>query len=269
MTENTLYHSHHALAQNLVETIFSAILQTFDDRDAVTVAELSEAFERIRYYWPKVLPVFETTCRECSALNQKSYVPDRRRRDFLTRLVFSRIVDQVPRRPLLRTDHPFPHLLAPGLQAVIRSVLSGNETEIFNQLARSIFDQVGTDRDDEVWSVIARSDPLVMLANRILIRLLLSFKNFNTRRWEVFRVMQGTLDDSVYKFDEIAFCEIFDALFGDFQEQVKSEEMRLRFNLFHGDDTAEQINAVLLTYQRYRQSLAAPSSGRRAAGSRR
>lgn len=262
MSENN-HSGHYDLSLSLLETIFTALRENLEKRDTLTIGDLEESFEKIRNYWPNLLPIYEATCRECPAMTaSRAFVPDSRRRDFVTRLVFSRLVNRIQEHPL-PNNLSYPKILAPGIQANIQTLISGKEYTIYNDLARSIFVEAGTDKDDEIWLKIEKSESLTVSSDRIFIRLLSTFRNFNTRHWEFLRIIQASVDANLCRIDDGAFCEIFEALFGVYEALVSREDNRLRLDLYYGESTAEQIRIVLNTYQRYRQSVTASTSSRR------
>lgn len=255
MSDQTLHKAHYDMSLNLLETIFAALKENLQRKDSLTLQDLEESFGRIRAYWPNLMPLYVATCKECSALNVKVYAPDARRKDFVTRLVFSRILNRVPKRPVGTNGQFYPNLLAPGIQANIKTMLSPSEFQVYNQLARNIFAETGTDRDDEIWPIIDKSEPMSVMTNRILVKLLTSFRSFNTRHWEFLRILQQTVDPTICKVDDTVFCELFESLFQDFAILLAREEGRLRFDMIYGESSAEQLTGVLMTYQRYRQGI--------------
>jgi len=253
--KDTLHKNHHDITLNLIDTILSAVEKNFDKKDSLTRAEMLEAFEKIRLYLPNTVAIYEGTCKECLALNRTVYAPDSRRKDFLTRLIFSKIVNKAPPLPVARSNRHYPHVLIPGIQKNVKAIFAESEFSIFNQLARDLYAEAGTDGDQEVWEKIRASEPMTISANRVFVQLLLNFRSFNMRHWEFIRLLQQEVDPSLYKVTEYDFCELFEALFGDFEDIAKDDVLRQKINTYYGDESAEQMNAVLMAYKRYRDGL--------------
>jgi len=254
-TNKTEHQAHFETAANLLETVLSSLVASFDKKESITRQEVEDVFNRIREYWPKVAPVFEATCRRCVSANTRLYVPDARREDFLTRLVFSRILSRVPERPLSTSPVSYPRVLARGIQANLHALFTPAEFELMNQLARQLFVELGTDRDDQVWPAIESSPAFSIMADRLFIQILLPFRNFNTRRWEFTRLVSTEVDQKVFKLEDREFVELFEAMFGNYAAMILNEADRLRLNTLYGESCAEQIAVVLSIYRRYKDSL--------------
>lgn len=253
--KDTLHKSHHDVTLNLIDTILSAVEENFDKKEVLTRAELLEAFEKVRTYLPHTQALFDATCKQCVALNRKVYAPDSRRKDFLTRLIFSKIVTTVGPLPVARSNRHYPHVLIPGIQANVKAIFPESEWAIFNQLARDLYAEAGTDGDVQVWEKIRASEPLTISANRVFVRMLLNFRSFNMRLWEFIRILQHHTDQALYKPNEYDFCELFEALFNEFEDIPNNDVLRQKINTYYGDESAEQMNAVLMAYKRYRDGL--------------
>lgn len=262
--KETLARTHYAAAANLIKTILSAVEGSFENKEIITRSEVRDAFDKIRRYMPNTGAVFESTCRDCVALNQKVYAPDRRRKDFVTRLLFSRIANQVPARAVVRSERPYPHVLIPGFQAAVQMVFTKTEYVIFNKLARDLYAEAGTDADEMIWRVISQSETMAISTDRIFIRFLQFFRNFQGRYRDFMTCLQKDVDKVVYKADEYDFCDFFDALFGAYEAVTKSSDLKLRVNTYHGEECAQQIGAVFLAYKRFRESLDVTRLERRA-----
>jgi len=253
--KETLAKTHYEAAANLIKTILAAVESGFENKEVITRSEVRESFDKIRKYMPSTGAVFESTCRECVALNQKVYAPDRRRKDFVTRLLFSRIATKVQARHVPQSARPYPHVLIPGFQAAVQMIYTKTEYVIFNKLARDLYVEAGTDADEAIWRVIDQSETLTISADRMFIRLLQFFRNFQGRYRDFMQCLQQGVDKAVYRADEYDFCDFFEALFGPYLEVAKNADLKLRINTYYGESCAQQIGTVFVSYRRFRESL--------------
>ncbi len=99
MADDTFHETQHDLARTLIRTFYEALSVQFDRKDHITKDELDRAFNLIEGFWPKTLPAFKANCRLCIDKNgSRAYNPDARRKDFLTRFVFSLLITTIPSR---------------------------------------------------------------------------------------------------------------------------------------------------------------------------
>lgn len=256
MADKLPHETHHEMAHTLMRTFYEALEPHFLTKGYMTKDDLDKAFTLMASFWPKVLPLFGATCKECSdARGDKVYVPDIRRKDFLTRLIFSYVLTNVPMRHDSATRVTFPQVLVRGIQKNVSSLFHEREYDELNRHAQSIFMQIGTDKDNEVWPLIQADDTLSIMADKILIRFLLRFKQFNHQRQVFTRNITLTLMESSYSFSDADFCLVFQGLFGRFEEMLRSDEGRLRIDLFFGEDSAEKLNKVFFQFSNFRQSV--------------
>lgn len=256
MADKFPHETHHEMAHTLMRTFYEALEPHFLTKGYMTKDDLDKAFSLMEKFWPKVLPLFGTTCKECSEdRGDKVYVPDIRRKDFLTRLIFSYVLTNVPTRhdPATRTN--FPQVLVRGIQKNVTSLFHEREYNELNRYAQSIFMQIGTDKDNEIWELIQADETLNIMADKILIRFLLRFKQFNHQRQIFTRNITLTLTDSSYKFTDADFCLLFQGMFGRFEEVLRSDEGRLRIDLFFGEESAEKLNKIFFHFSNFRQSF--------------
>lgn len=252
MSHEGFYKKHHHISQTLLQTIYASLEDAIGDRDHLTKADLKAAFEKLNMYWPKVGPLFRQTCTECA--QSRKYKRDSRRTDLLTRLVFSRIMVEVPARPL-GGDTVYPKVLAPSVQKNLSAMLSPNEWEVLNEHAIRIFEYLGSDDDSRIWENVKKDETLAILVDKVFISILMRFKNFNIRMREFFRITGFAVDENIYKLSNQDFCEVFEAMFGKLSEDSATEEGRLKIRLSHGEETLEKMQVIFAAYFRYRQGV--------------
>ena len=144
---------------------------------------LDRAFNLIEGFWPKTLPAFKANCRLCIDKNgSRAYNPDARRKDFLTRFVFSLLITTIPSRMDPGSGKYFPQVIVRGIQRNIVNLFSNAEYEMLNSQAQAIFATIGTDDDAQTWPLIRADETMSMLADKVFIRMLLRFKQFNQQR---------------------------------------------------------------------------------------
>ena len=97
---------HHGVARALIQTFQEAIGPQIATRGALTQEEFARAFELMMENWPRTLPLFARTCRGCLdgrtdpadsvTLEIPAGAEEGRRRDFVTRLLFSSVTQHIP-----------------------------------------------------------------------------------------------------------------------------------------------------------------------------
>lgn len=243
---------HHDLAHTLIRTFYEALEPYLQNKGHITKDEIEKAFRLMEVYWPKVLPLFEVTCRMCTEQRDHTYKPDERRKDFLTRLVFSYLIANIPQRIDPDSNKMFPQILVHGIQANMQSMFYEKEFDALNSQAQTIFSMIGTDEDDKVWPLIAANDTLNMLADQIFVRMLLRFKHFNHQRQVFSRRVFQSVDGMSYAFNDSDFCAVFTALFGRFEGILSTQDGRVKIDLYYGEETADKMTKIFFQYNNFR-----------------
>ncbi|HYD32187.1 MAG TPA: hypothetical protein VEB64_15200 [Azospirillaceae bacterium] len=267
MADKPPHQKHHELAHTLLRTFYEA-LEPHMGKGHITKDELDKAFALMASYWPKVLPLFAVTCKVCQEQSQRTYNPDARRKDFLTRIVFSYIVANVAPRMDSLSGKKFPQVIVRGIQKNVTSIFHEKEYETLNLQAQTIFSHIGTDDDREAWTLISKDETMQLLADKIMVRLLLRFKQFNHQRQVFTRNITLSLLEDNYAFTDQDFCLIFQAMFGKFEDALKLEEGRLKVDLYYGEETAEKLGKIFFHFNQFKQSaeLSAQSQAMRKSG---
>ncbi|MBI1206425.1 MAG: hypothetical protein GC191_03945 [Azospirillum sp.] len=260
-------------AGDVLDAVAAALRRAFAGKEQITRGELEAALLELRGTWRPTRSTPSASAdntrqaagHEAAGPARIDYVPDVRRKDFLTRLVFSRILSRVPVRQVgivAGAGVFYPRLLAPGIQANLRALFQPRELFLLNQHARKIFADLGTDHDDTIWPVISASRSMTVRVDRIFIRILLAFKNFNVRKWEFIRILTTQVEPRLCQIDEDVFFELFDALFHDYRAMVASTDGLARLDSYYGQTCGEELRAVFATYHRQRQALVLGDYGR-------
>ena len=169
MADDTYHEKQHDLARTLIRTFYEALAVQFDRKDHITKDELDRAFNLIEGFWPKTLPAFKANCRLCIDKNgSRAYNPDARRKDFLTRFVFSLLITTIPSRMDPASGKYFPQVIVRGIQRNIVNLFSNAEYEMLNSQAQAIFATIGTDDDAQTWPLI-RADETMSQGCSVLI----------------------------------------------------------------------------------------------------
>lgn len=265
MADKPPHQKHHELAHTVLRTFYEALEPHFQTKGHLTKEDLDKSFSLMESYWPKVLPLFSVTCKVCIEQRERTYNPDVRRKDFLTRLVFSNIVANVPQRMDPLSGKMFPQVIVRGIQKNVTSIFHEKEYETLNLQAQTIFSHIGTDDDQEVWPLINNDETLLVLADKILVRLLLRFKQFNHQRQVFTRNITLSLLELNYNFTDQDFCTIFHSMFNKFEELLKGEDGRLKIDLYFGEETSEKLAKIFFHYNQFKQSaeLSAQSMAQR------
>jgi hypothetical protein len=275
MAEDTFHETQHDLARTLIRTFYEALSVQFDRKDHITKDELDRAFNLIEGFWPKTLPAFKANCRLCiDKIGTRAYNPDARRKDFLTRFVFSLLITSIPSRMDPGSGKYFPQVIVRGIQRNIVNLFSNAEYEMLNSQAQAIFATIGTDDDAQTWPLIRADETMSMLADKIFIRMLLRFRQFNQQRQSFTGIIVANIEANAYKFTDQDFCDIFNAVFGRYDQMVKKPEGRTKMDVYYGDGTADGIISIFFAFEQFkkdmiaREGLTSKGKGKRPGGRR-
>ncbi len=268
---------HHRTAQILVSTFQEALEPQFAAKGALSREEFSRAVTLMMAHWPNVLPLFATICQSCAqaptcqgagqggcqdggcgAMPRAVFKPDARRRDFVTRLMFSTVRIKVPETIDPISGAAFPQIVAGGLQTSLSSLFYDKEWEALNSDAIAIYNQVGTDRDAEIWSRIQRQDTLAVLADTLFVRVMLRFRQFHQQRLTFMRRMTDLLRDQRFIFADGHFDTLFDSMFGRLRESLRTELDRARVDIHYGEGTADGLMRIFEQFDKHRLERSLP-----------
>ncbi|MBI1209106.1 MAG: hypothetical protein GC191_17675 [Azospirillum sp.] len=249
-----LHDRHHRLARTVFENFYEALRTQSVKEGALTTAQIDRAFALIDAQWSSVLPAFAMTCKTCLAARQPVFTPDPRRIDYLTRLVFSRVVRAIPPRPVLGGGKPWPLVVAAGMKDNVQAMFAASEFALLNSQVRDLYADAGTDDDDRFWAAAA-GDPLLMaLVDKVFVAFLLRFSDFDAERWRFTQRLARSVEHSVFSLAEPEFCEIFEAMFAPYLALVGEAAGVLKLNLFFGHDTAAQVETIRQAFARLKRS---------------
>lgn len=265
-TDSPPFVRHHRTARALVRTFQEALEPQFCSKGILTQEEFARAVALMMEHWPKALPLFAHTCKAClgttaphgEETRPQLFRPDGRRRDFVTRLMFSTLIGRVPETVDPVTGVAFPQVIAPGLQANLLALFYDKEWEALNADAVAIYNQIGTDQDDEVWRRIARQDTLAVLADTMFVRVLLRFKQFHFQRQSFIRRMTDILRDKRFDFADDHFDTMFETMFGRLRGALATELDRARVDIHYGEGTADNMLRIFDQFDKRRLEQSAP-----------
>ncbi len=257
---------HHRTAKALVRTFQEALEPQLFTKGSLSRDEFLRAVALMMEHWPKALPLFARTCHACleaagsgdGTRRPALFTTDGRRRDFVTRLMFATLAGRVPERVDPITGEVFPRVVVPGLQANLQTLFYDREWIVLNSDAIAIFNQIGTDRDEEIWRRIARQDTLAVLADTVFVRVLLRFKQFHLQRQTFIRRMTEILREKRFDFADEHFDTLFETMFGRLRDALATELDRARMDIHYGEGTADQLLRIFDQFDRHRQEQATP-----------
>ncbi len=275
---------HHRTAQVLVSTFQEALEPQFAAKGALTREEFTRAMGLMMAHWPTVLPLFANICQSCTAASSCGgctsgggcgqsegprvvFKPDGRRRDFVTRLMFSTVLLKVPETVDPVSGEVFPQVIASGLQTSISGLFYEKEWEALNANALTIYNQIGTDHDEEIWNRIRHQDSLAVLVDTMFVRVMLRFRQFHQQRQTFMRRMTDLLRDKRFIFGNSHFDTLFDTMFGRLRDNLRSELDRARVDIHYGEGTSDSLMRIFDQFDKHRIEQAQPiqlMGGRRA-----
>lgn len=270
-TDQPPFERHHRTAQALVSTFQDALEPQFTAKGALSREEFTRAMGLMMAHWPDVLPLFASICQSCTAsaacrngggcgetAPRAVFKPDGRRRDFVTRLLFSTVRIKVPQIVDPISGAAFPQVIVPGLQTSLSSLFYEKEWEALNADAIAIYNHVGTDHDEEIWGRIARQDTLAVLADTMFVRVMLRFKQFHPQRQAFMRRMTDLLRDKRFTFADDHFDTLFDSMFGRLRDGLRTELDRARIDIHYGESTADNLLRIFDQFDRHRLEQSIP-----------
>lgn len=282
-TDQPPFVRHHRTAQALVSTFQEALEPQFAAKGALSREEFTRAMGLMMAHWPTVLPLFASICQSCAMAAhcqgggcgnaggcdapRMVFKPDGRRRDFVTRLMFSTVLLKVPESVDPISGEVFPQVIASGLQTSISGLFYEKEWEALNANAITIYNQIGTDHDEEIWSRISREDSLAVLVDTMFVRVMLRFKQFHQQRQTFMRRMTDLLRDKRFIFAGPHFDTLFDTMFGRLRDSLRSELDRARVDIHYGDGTSDNLMRIFDQFDKHKLEQAQPIQmlgGRRA-----
>jgi len=255
---------HEHTAELLLRTLEQGLQSQFVEKGAIGREDLARAIELMIRHGAKLTPLFASNCRACvahsdsAAQRLEAYQADQRRRDYVTRLLFSSVVTQVPESFDPLTGEIFPRVLAGGLQSNIANLFYDKEWEAMNCDAMVVFQKIGTDRDDEVWERVGKDEALPFVTDAVFVRVMLRFRQFAFQRQNFIRRMTDLLRDRRFAFTDDHFVVLFDSMFGRLRDGLTTELGRARVDTRYGDETAGTLLRIFDEFDSYRRDLAKP-----------
>lgn len=255
---------HHRTAEMLLRTLQQALAPQFETRGTIGREDLDRAVGLIAEHAAKVMPLFAANCRAClddpiaPKVRMAMFQPDGRRKDFVTRLLFSNVVRSVPESVDPLTGAVFPRVVAPGLQANLSALFYDREWEAMNADAATVFQKLGDVGDEEVWTRIGRDEALPIVVDAVFVRVMLRFKQFAFQRQSFTRRMVEMLRERRFAFTDDHFVTVFESLFGHLRDELRTEIGRARMDTRYGDETSGNLLRVFDQFDRHREEIAAP-----------
>lgn len=241
------------ICQSLFTIIFAGLRDSFAGRAEIGVEEVNRVRRKFEESARHIDSLFDNTCARC--LDTHWYIRDDRRKDAITRLLYARLAMGVVERPSVGGE-TFPHVIVTGLHTMVALLLTNREWRVLNDYARFIFDYIGSDRDDVIATQLKLNPAVQLLGQKVFLPLLLRFKGFNNRRQEFIRIINNSQAESHYRMSDAEFCEVFEALFQEYNGMSSSDEGRLKLALYHDDEVPDQVKAIFDAYSRFKSSVA-------------
>lgn len=255
---------HHSTAETLLRTLQQALAPQFAAKGSLRADDLDRAVGLLLEHASTVMPLFAANCRACldeplpPRLRMAMFEPDGRRKDFVTRLLFSTVLNRVPESVDPLTGAVFPRVLAPGLQANLTALFYDREWEAMNADACTVFHKIGTVREDETWDRIARDEALPIVVDALFVRVILRFKQFALQRQSFIRRMVEAMRERRFDFTDDHFVTLFESLFDRLRSELKTELGRARLDTRYGDETSTHLLRIFDQFDRHREEITVP-----------
>lgn len=256
---------HQRTAEALLQTLEQALQPQFAQKGAIGRDDLARAVALIIRHEAALAPLFAENCRAClaqgagpTAGRAAAIQADRRRRDHVTRLLFSAVTTRTPESVDPITGEVFPRILAAPLQSHLSALFYEKEWEAMNADALLALQKIGTDRDEEIWTRIGEDEALPIVIDAVFIRVLLRFRQFAFQRQNFIRRMGELLRDRRFVVTEDHFIMLFDSMFDRLRPGLASELSRALLDVRYGDETAVALLKIFDEFDKYRKDLALP-----------
>jgi hypothetical protein len=261
MSETEFSHRQHATAKQIFDGFYSALREQTDGGATVDLGKIDSIFGKFSLLWPSVLPLMERHCEACVVSRGARLQRDGRRKDYLTRLLFSRIVIMVPRRQS-REGPAYPLTLARGMSEVVQAMFTPSEVGILNDHVLAIYEQAATDDDAALWAAVETNPSLAALVDRVFLQYLIRFRSFTSNRRTFLEAMRRGLAPGRADFSDADFCEVFEALFSRLFCLLEASKGIVALDLLGGEGAAARVAEIWDSYSHHRQSLSQARSGR-------
>lgn len=254
---------HQKTAEAMLRALAQALQPSFSQGGTIAVEELARAVETVVRRGAALAPLFAQNCQACAAQGAAAgvaaaYQADRRRRDYVTRLLFAAVAAETPESVDPLTGETFPRVLASPLQSHIAGLFYEKEWEAMNADALLLYQKIGSDADEAVWEKVHEDDALPFLADAVFIRVLLRFRQFAFQRQNFIRHMGELLRERRFVLTDAHFVALFDAMFSRLRPALKSELGRARIDIRYGEETASSMLKIFDEFDKHRKELAMP-----------
>jgi hypothetical protein len=251
----------HDFTRQIFQAFYEALRKQIEAGGPISQDRIDSIYQRFNAYWPQVLPAMEQTCNACVAAYERKFTPDSRRKNYVTRLLLSRLVVEIAPRTIPSQSKPFPQLLGCGVAQVIHEMFTESEFGILNDQIVAIYQQAGTDDDAEFWRIVRENGSIASLVDRVFVQCMLRFKSFQYNRRIFMDAMRRGLSDIGYDFTDIDFCEVFAALFGPYFQLLERPKGVVALNLMGGEGCGERVQEVWAAFSRFQQGIASAPRG--------
>ena len=248
-------------AKLLFNTMQDMLVKAFAGREQISPDDLRGALKKFEERWATIVTLFDRAASE--SIDALSFVQNDRRKDHLARLVFARLLMNVPERPIAKSKHTYPRAIVAGFQAAIVSMFSEPEWLMFNQHSKWAFEFMGSDSDAVIISHFQRGEAISLFVEPIFVALLLRFYRFNFRRSEFVRLINEAVPEGVPKIGDAEFCELFDSLFDEYYAMLLTEKGMMRLEMTQTEDFLVRVRGVQDQYRRWKEGLNPPTNKRR------
>lgn len=260
---------HMHIAESLLSTLRNALMPYFAATGTISWRDFDRGVSHMLDRTDLVAPMFANACRRCveegvpQPFELDGDEEKGRRRDFVTRLVFSHVVDSVPECIDPMTGDRFPRNMASGVKATLMSLFYDMEWAAMNSDAITIFRKLGTTRDEDIRHRIDDDETLPIVAGSVFVRVALRFRQFAFQRQAFIRRMSDQMRGRRFSFTDEHFVLLFEALIGRLRADLGSELGRARFDMRYGEATSNALLHILDEFDQYRTMVAPPPPARK------
>ncbi len=165
---------------------------------------------------------------------------DPRRQRFLLRLISARISH------LFAGDKAIlPKSVVEGMDRYMTKALGDIVYAELNREAEMLLEKLATDDDKQIWERIYESPDSRRFAETILIRILLKFENFQAAK-RIFMSIVGMAmnEGSQFQMKDGHFHILFEGMFGDIAQNLRSESQRIVWDYQFGEETGKKLTVI-------------------------
>jgi hypothetical protein len=250
-----------AITRMSIDTMCDVFKEKVKMKKNLDEEDIGLLVKKINKLWDhKLSPLYR---KVCAGILNNEYIPDKRRSDFLIRLLFSKVVLYYKSRPHLTNK---PHLsafkdedaikiAANGFRVAIQSMYSEREYNTLNKHAQMVYNLVKIDDDEKFWEACEKNELATFVSDKLFVMTLLKFESFLSARTSFMSIMSSYMKlASAGEISGRDFCEIFDSLFMKYFMLGKDHKNVTDLNLLAGPGAWDSIARISSAYEHYRKS---------------